>query len=514
MVTPSPNDISQSHLEAILSNAVDAIVTISAEGIVRSVNPATERMFGYTANEVVGQNVKLLMPSPYREEHDSYVSNYLKSGEKKIIGIGREVTGRRRDGTTFPIHLAVSEINVEGLQFFTGVMRDLSALKRAEAEQTSMGRILEDSLNELYFFDAETHKFIQVNRGARENIGYTMAELHQMTPVDIKPRLDHDDFVKLISPLQNGTTKRVVFETVHRRKNGSEYDVEVHLQMGWLQDRHVYVAIILDTTDRKAAERQLHKLNEELEERVEVRTAQLRVVQSELVQKEKMAMLGQVSGGIAHEIRNPLNAIKTSAYYLLNAKSPPKTKVTEHLERIDRQVTLIDNVITALSDVAKLPEPKLYPVDIDKLIRQIVNSATLPSTIITEIQLPADLPPVLADENQLPIVFLNLIRNARDAMPDGGKLTIHSHTMECRVCITVKDDGVGIPAEHLARVLEPFYSTKARGMGLGLAISRAIVQKNRGEIRISSQIGEGTSCEVCLEAASHESGKQPGNSSH
>ncbi len=188
-------------LEAILDSTVDAIITIDDRGIIESVNPATERMFGYTPSEVLGKNVSILMPEPYRAEHDGYLGNYLKSGQRKIIGIGREVTGKRKDGTTFPIHLAVSEVLVADRRLFTGVVRDITDLKAAQSRAEGIGRLIDDSLNEIFIFDAQTWKFLQVNRGARKNLGYSMEELAQLTPIDIKPEHSHDSFAELIRPL-------------------------------------------------------------------------------------------------------------------------------------------------------------------------------------------------------------------------------------------------------------------------------------------------------------------------
>jgi PAS domain S-box-containing protein len=141
-------------LRAIVDNAVDAIITIDARGVIESVNPAAEKMFGYSAGEVVGQDVALLMPSPYREEHPGYLANYLRTGVKKIIGIGREVRGRRKDGSTFPVGLAVSEIQHPRL--FTGILRDLTQRKELEREvleipaleQRRIGQELHDDLGQ------------------------------------------------------------------------------------------------------------------------------------------------------------------------------------------------------------------------------------------------------------------------------------------------------------------------------------------------------------------------------
>ena len=363
-------------LQAVLENAVDAIITIDERGIIESANPATETIFQYSVDELLGQNVNILMTFPDRELHDEYLANYLSSGIRKIIGIGREVIGRRKDGATFPLHLAVSEITFDGRRIFTGIVRDISDLKEAE--------------------------------------------------------------------------------------------------------------------------RKLAELNDELEQRVRRRTEQLHETQAELVNKEKLATLGQVSGGIAHEIRNPLNAVKTSAYYLLNAKSVSENKKKEHLERIDRQVTLIDNVITALSEVAKLPDPSVVPVPAREILDDVINQVSLPPEVTVDVRIPDDVAAVLADRNQIPIVFKNLLRNARDAMPNGGTITISAHRNGNHLAIAVSDTGVGIAEDDLARILEPLYSTKARGMGLGLAICKAIVEKNGGRLKIASQLGKGSEFTVEL----------------
>ena len=374
---PTPTE--HARLQAILDSAVDAIITIDQQGIIESVNPATRRMFLYEDAEIVGQNVSRLMPSPFAEQHGQYIRDYLASGEAKIIGIGREVVGQRKDGSTFPMHLAVSELAIGDQRFFTGIVRDIS--------------------------------------------------------------------------------------------------------------------------DLKAAQQELARLNARLEDRVKQRTNELRAAQAELVAREKLATLGQVSGGIAHEIRNPLNAVKTSAYYLLNANNPSDKKRREHLERIDRQVMLIDNVVTALSDVAKLPDPRLTEVCCHTMLADIVREINMPRNINVRVDVPGDVPKASADELQIPIVFRNLLRNARDAMPDGGEIAVHTEVKENRLLIHVDDSGVGIPPEQLERILEPLYSTKARGMGLGLAICKAILEKNGASLHIESHPGTGSRFTVDLALA-------------
>jgi signal transduction histidine kinase len=204
---------------------------------------------------------------------------------------------------------------------------------------------------------------------------------------------------------------------------------------------------------------------------------------------ERLVAIGQMAGGVAHELRNPLNVIKTSVYYLLNAKSASPQKTTEHLERIERQVGLADKVITALSDFAKLPFPEVRPVSVAACVAEALEIAALPPEIQVTINVPADLLSVLADPDQLRIALTNLVRNARDAMPEGGQLSVTAVPVESGVEIAISDTGVGIPPESLSRIMEPLFSTKVRGLGLGLAITRAIIEKHHGQITVASQQG-------------------------
>ena len=263
----------------------------------------------------------------------------------------------------------------------------------------------------------------------------------------------------------------------------------------------------------------------------------------------RFAMLGQVSAGIAHELRNPLNAVKTSVYFLLNAKSPPAEKVTEHLQRIDRQVEISDCVITTLSLFAKLPEPRLLPLNLCDFVVQTLANNPLPNGIELVLECPdrADAPFVLGDRDQLVIVLGNLIRNACDAMSETDLRTLkiegreqsgsdvgsniatrHRRSLQSsaprpgpdtapapvpvpstpRYALTVTDSGCGIFPEHIERVMEPLFSTKARGLGLGLALSREIMSRHGGSITITSEPGVGTSVTMFLNLAADTESKR------
>lgn len=229
---------------------------------------------------------------------------------------------------------------------------------------------------------------------------------------------------------------------------------------------------------------------------------------SRLQRSERLATLGQVAGGVAHELRNPLNVIKTSVYYLKNARNPNPAKSAEHLGRIERNVELSDNVITSLSSFARVPVPDLQPLETLPLVQEALELNPPGDAIEVIVDHPADVPDARGDGDQLRIALGNLIRNARDAMPGGGRLTLAARAVDGCVELSVADTGTGIEPTDLARIMEPLYSTKARGLGLGLAIARAIVEKNQGTIRVTSEPGRGSTFTIRLTAAGPDGATQ------
>lgn len=217
---------------------------------------------------------------------------------------------------------------------------------------------------------------------------------------------------------------------------------------------------------------------------------------------QRLATIGKIAGGVAHELRNPLNVVKTSVYYLLNARQVSEEKRRLHLERIERQVSHANDVITALNDFARLPLPRLEQVLVEDCLRGVVETLSLPPsiTVVWNLVEPRTLV-VLADRTQLAIVLSNLIRNAWDAMPDGGTLRLQGRRDGEQVEIAIGDSGVGIPPEELPRILEPLYSTKAKGIGLGLSIAHEILSRHRGSLHVVSQPGVGSTFTLRLPGA-------------
>jgi signal transduction histidine kinase len=221
-----------------------------------------------------------------------------------------------------------------------------------------------------------------------------------------------------------------------------------------------------------------------------------------LMRAERLAAIGRVAGGVAHELRNPLYVVRTSVYFLRHAENASPEKIAEHLQRIERQVGVSDSVITALSEFAKLPTSNRQPMSVADCLKKSTPLDLWPENVELDFRIPDGLPKVLGDEKQLTLVFGNLIRNGCESMPNGGRLTLSARHVRDHVEVAVTDTGCGIPAEDLPRIYEPFRSTKPRGIGLGLALSQAILEKNGASLKITSQVGHGSVFTVMLTAAS------------
>ena len=182
--TEAPGRGSEPWLRALVDSAVDGIITIDGQGLITGLNPAALKLFGYSSEELIGQNVKILMPEPYRGEHNTYLRNYRDTGERKIIGIGREVSGRRKDGTVFPLELAVSEVQSGGRRMFTGVLRDIAERKRIEAEREKFVGLVENS-SDFIAMASLSWELLYINKAGRELIGIGPEQVKGMEVRDL-----------------------------------------------------------------------------------------------------------------------------------------------------------------------------------------------------------------------------------------------------------------------------------------------------------------------------------------
>jgi len=225
----------------------------------------------------------------------------------------------------------------------------------------------------------------------------------------------------------------------------------------------------------------------------------LRSAQEQLVLKEKLAVLGQLGGGMAHELRNPLGAIKNAVYFLKMVLEKPEPEVEETLEILEKEVATSQRIINSLLVFAHPKPATKRKIDINGVIQKSLSHTTVPKNLEVVSHLDKALPPILADPDQLIHVFVNIILNAIQAMPKGGQLMIKSEVSSQEwIALSFTDTGMGIPKENLGMLFEPLFTTKAKGIGLGLAITSILVKGHGGTIEVQSELGEGTTFTVML----------------
>ena len=217
----------------------------------------------------------------------------------------------------------------------------------------------------------------------------------------------------------------------------------------------------------------------------------LEAAQEELVRKERLAILGQLAGGVAHELRNPLGVIKNSVYYL-RMVAPQDERVQKHLGLLEREVATANRIVTDLLDFARVRPPERVPTDLEALAAEVLERAALPEGITVVFERRGGGPRVEVDPDQVMQVLANLVTNAAQAMPEGGTLTIEIAASGGGARVAVADTGVGIPPENLERIFQPLFTTRAKGIGLGLAVARSLAEANGGALTAESAPGRGS----------------------
>jgi two-component system, sporulation sensor kinase A len=605
----------EQQLAGIIHSAMDAIIIIDDDQRIVIFNAAAEEIFQCSAQEALGNTLDQFIPVPLRSAHREHIRRFAETGAtSRRMGANMEISGLRGNGETFPLEASISQAERGGKRWLTVILRDISQRKQNEERLSYLGRILEESVNEIYVFDATTLRFTQVNKGARGNIGYTMEELSVMTPLDLKPDFPNDQFLEQLALLRTGQREQVNFRTSHRRKDRTTYPVEVHLQYLQEEGRRVFLAIIMDLTERVATERELQEalrtlstlltnlpgmvyrchldqewtmefispscqtltgysperfinsrevsygrdvMLQEDRERVwqavqtavkdrmpfqlsyRIRTAdgavkwvweqgcgvfsengvvggiegyvvditQQRALEDQLRKTERLAELGTLASGMAHEIGTPMNVILGRAELLMRKATDERTK--RGLETIVTQVERITKIMNQLLSFARKRPAVRQGVNLEAVmidVLDVLQERFGKQHIQVMKTVSPHLPKVLADPDHMNQVFLNLILNACQAMSDGGTLSLTLHPTDDTVELMVQDTGGGISPDQLSKIFDPFFSTKAvgEGTGLGLTVVHGILQEHQGAIRVTSVPGQGTTFIVSLPIYSEE----------
>ena len=474
---------SDQEFRALLDAAVDAIVVIDHLGTVQEFSLAAERMFGYPAEEVIGHNVKLLMPEPFHSEHDGYLERYDKTRVTRIIGVGREIVSLRRDGTTFPAELAVGRIPDVEPPRYVGFIRDLTSRKEAEAQ-------LRRSEAELRLAQALANLGNYVLHPRSAEPDYYSAQLYRILdlPVD-GPTMAREEFLeRWVHPADRARVQEAFL-----RLNSAEapLDIEYRVVLRDGRTRHLHhiaqvvrdedglvvkqIGTVHDITDRHHAEDEARQL------------------QDRLTHFSRLSTMGEMAAGLAHEINQPLSAIATysqACQRLLRQAEPDIPDIIAALEQVNAQALRAGEVIRRLRNFVKNREVKREWVNCERLLEDLRTLAETDArlhNVRLQLDVEKDLPGVHADAIQLQQVVLNLVRNAIDATvecPEDRRAIV---LKACRhedgqIQITVADQGCGLAPGAEEHLFNPFFTTKASGTGLGLAISHSIIRAHGGRL--------------------------------
>lgn len=424
-----------------------------------------------------------------------------KSGEYQWMNARGRVVKRGSDGSP---------------KLLCGVQYNIQSRKNAELQIEGLVRLLEDSSNEVYIFEADSLKFISANRGARANLSYSEAELSELTLLDAMPEMSAARFRSMVRPLLNRSKHRIEFETTMTRKDGTRYPAHVFLQRTKLVNQSVYAAFVLDLTQRKILEQQL-------------------------AQSQKLQSLGQLAAGIAHEINTPIHMLSENMEFLQGAWH--NLKKTTHLDRQIDQINckkdplndeekrlkrLCQNIIDAIEesqlgikrvvDITKAMKQMAHPGRIEKVPTEInqllkdtitVSKNRWNSCCILDLALDENLPTIDALPSELSQVMLNLMVNAVDAIEERfgrqdqvpGRIGIRTWQEDEWVIFEFEDNGGGIPKTRIQHIFDPFFTSKEAGKGTGQGLTichNIIVEKHQGTIAVESQVDQGTRFTVRL----------------
>jgi two-component system, cell cycle sensor histidine kinase and response regulator CckA len=506
---------------AILEAALDCIVSIDHTGVITEFNPAAERTFGHPRATVIGKPlVELLIPPQLRERHLQAFRHYLETGVGPILGKRIEVPALRSNGTEFPVELTVVRTRSDGPPAFTAYIRDLTEIRRAAAalevsearfkhlaDSGILGILVGDTLGNVH----------DANDAFLEIVGYSKEELLRgtlhwmdMTPPEWRPT-DEDALRQLAA---TGVAKP--WEKEYFKKDGTR--VSVLLGVAMLEAPRC-IGFVLDLTEKKRSEQlraqAVAMVHTESSKR-ELAEAALRQTEEQLRQSQKMEAIGTFAGSIAHDFNNLLSVVLSYADLLLHdvQAADPMHADLEQIARAGRRANDLTRQLLAFSRQQVL-QPRIVNLNdaitaMAKMLRRLIGEdielALVPGQSIGT---------VFVDPGQIEQVLLNLIVNARDAMPQGGTLTIATADVSLDgsfaathldvepgryVMLSVSDTGVGMDKAIQARIFEPFFTTKPKGKGTGLGLSTVfgIVRQSGGHLWVYSEPGQGTTFKIYL----------------
>lgn len=483
----------------LLEKSNDAIFINDAEtSLILYVNEQALKKLGYTREELLGMRVTDIEATlPGKFSWKKHMTELDAAGFMLIEG-----RHRRKDGVIFPAEISTRNIQVEGGKFNLAIVRDITERKLVEErirESEARYRGIFEYSNDIIYLLNMDGTFNSLNPAFGRITGWTAEE---WIGKSFAPIVHPDDLSVANTAFQKTLAgeSTPTFRLRLARKSGQYFYADLSITPF---EHDVIMGIARDVSERQLAEEKIRQLNEELETKVQERTRQLLAAQEELVRKEKLSVLGQVAGSVGHELRNPLGVMSNAVYFLQTVLTDADDSVKEYLNIIRDEIAGSERIVSDLLDSVRTKPPHAEIVGVMELINQTLRKLTLPPSVTVKQDIPETLPPLRVDAQQIHQVFRNLISNGAEAMPEGGVLKIRAveNKQDKNITISVRDNGSGMTPEHLSKLFQPLFTTKARGIGLGLVVVKNLTQANGGSVEVQSEPGKGTTFTVTLPAA-------------
>ena len=484
----------EARYEGLIRAAVDGVILIDAHGLIEVFNPAAERIFGYPAEDVRGRNITILMPHADAARHDEHIEAYQRTGLRHIIGIGRELVGRRRNGDLFPMDISVGEVATSEGCKFVGFVRDLTPRKRME----SIIRAREDELREVVdnvpigIFTAELPGIVQAgNPALRRLLGYDAAELTGMSFINLLSGDDYRQLTAMVTDLTNGAGSERVAELRMRRKDEAVLDVSLHLGLvARVDSSPLVVGLVIDRTEKVRGEEVTRQAREHL------------------AHVGRLTTLGEMASAIAHEINQPLTAIANhaqAARRLLAMPGCDLATIQDACAQVAEQALRAGQVVRRIRAFVTKRESSKELSNLNEIVRSVIELAAgdaRETGVRIDLNLASPPPSVLVDSVQLQQVCLNLIRNAIDAMRDIPRerrvIEIAGQVSNGQHQLSFDDRGPGVVDVARDQLFHPFFTTKPDGMGMGLSISQSIVAAHGGTLKYQTNAHGGARFVIAL----------------
>ena len=479
--------------------ALDAIFVADAEtGIIVDCNRATSELVGREKSELIGKHQRILHPPQQIEgEFSKTFKQHLKEKEGQVL----ETQVITKKGEIKDVAVKANVFELQGEKMLEGIFRDITENKQAEEavreSQQKFERLFMNNPEAADYLDLDFH-ILNVNPRFEELFGYSLDEVKGKHINDV---VVPKDKMEEAEDLDRKARKGYAYhDTVRKRKDGSLVPVSISAAPIIVEGQPVgTVGLYKDITERRQMEKKLEEYSEHLEELVEKRTEELTEAQERLIKSERLAAVGELATMVGHDLRNPLQSINNATYYLSNEllRLPVSQKAIEMLQVINDSVDYADKIIRDLQDFSSTKKSIVKKTNINTIVKETLSQVETPKNIelITEL---GRFPRIEADKNQIKRAFLNLAVNGIQAMENGGRLKVSTKKTRDFVEVSFEDTGIGLPKEKMKKLFTPFFTTKAKGLGMGLAICKKFVESHGGSIEVESEEGKGSTFTVKL----------------